>query len=376
MPYFKYLLLISFIALSLARAQLELVRVATNLANPRGVVILSDYELFVVEAGYGDITQASGRISHFIDLNKDGDFDDPNEIMPILKDVPSYNGLTMFGTGHDEVGGLSDLLLVDGKLIFSKDNPRAAYLADGTSNDIRIQELSFEGRLGKTLLQRDFTLNSLTYDPKSKTFYVVESGNNALSRFKAGEPFDYLATFLPLASGQQAVPAAVTLEPTSGDLLVALFSGQVYNGDAFDSYKPNEAKIVRVNPVTLEQSDELTGLSTVVDLTLSEEGFLFFLELSSGEPLEKLDRDFDLYDPNALPLAGGYPRKTGRLSMYDLKTRVTTVLLEGLDAPTNITYFEGSLYISTGQGTPKRRVSAPDGTVFPIVGELYKVTGF
>lgn len=75
----------------------------------------------------------------------------------------------MFGTGHDEVGGLSDFLLLDGKLILSKDNPRAAYFADGKSNNIRIQELSFESRLGKTLLQRDFTLNSLTYNPKSKT---------------------------------------------------------------------------------------------------------------------------------------------------------------------------------------------------------------
>ncbi len=371
----RILIVVSFLGLGLGQAQLEFVRVATNLANPRGVVVLSDYELYVVEAGHGDVSEGTGRISHFIDLNKDGDFDDPEEMNALLNKIPSYNGLTMFGTGHDEVGGLSDLLLLDEQLIFSKDNPQAAYLADGSNNDIGLQELSLEGRLGRTLLRRDFTLNSFTYDPKSKFFYVVESGNNALSRFKLGEPFEYVAAFLPLVSAQQAVPAGVALEPTSGDLFVALFSGQVYNGDLFESYKENEAKIVRVNPETLEQTDELTDLTTVVDLVATKEGILYFLELSTGEPLARLARDFELSDPNALPLAGGYPRKSGRLSMYDLKTKKTTILLEGLDAPTNLSYFEGSLYISTGQGTPNRLVTAPDGSVFPIVGELYKVTG-
>ncbi len=51
------------------------------------------------------------------------------------------------------------------------------------------------------------------------------------------------------------------------------------------------------------------------------------------------------------------------------------MLATGLDAPTNITYHEGALYVSAGQGTPGRPIIGPQGPT-RITGMLYRITGF
>jgi glucose/arabinose dehydrogenase len=98
----------------------EITRIATE--NPRGVAVMPDGRLVVVEAGNGidteDRTLETGRVSFFEDLNGDGDYDDPGEIQPIFTQIPSYNTLTVFGTGHDEVGGTGDVVLLDDGRMF------------------------------------------------------------------------------------------------------------------------------------------------------------------------------------------------------------------------------------------------------------------
>lgn len=48
----------------------------------------------------------------------------------------------------------------------------------------------------------------------------------------------------------------------------------------------------------------------------------------------------------------------------------------GLDAPTNITLADdGSLYVSTGRGTPARPIPGPDRPT-AIVGQVLRITGF
>ncbi|MCA9839235.1 MAG: hypothetical protein KC422_20150 [Trueperaceae bacterium] len=371
----KLLLAICLALLGFAQAQVKLERLATGLLNPRGVVVLSPDELIVVEAGSGNQARQDGKISRFSDHNQDGDFDDAGERKVLLESLPSYNGLYTFGTGHDEVGGASDIIWANNQLYFTFDNPKTSYLADGLENDIRVQALSLDGKLGKTLVRRSVTLNSLSYNPENQTFYVVESGSNSLLKAKAGETFEYLTLFLPLAHGQQAVPAAVALDPTNGDVLVALFSGQVFNGSDFDSYFPGDSKVVRIDAVTGEQRDEITGLTTAVDLVLDEQGNIFVLELTSGEPLEKLEADFPLYDLQVLPLPGGYPRQSGRLSLYKKGEKEPVVLLENLDAPSNLSYAQGAIYISTGQGTPGRYVMTEAAETFQIEGEILRLTG-
>ena len=94
---------------------------------------MPDGRLLVVEAGTGkevtDPLLASGRVSLLDNLNGDGDFDDENERVEVVSRLPSYNGLTMFGTGSDEVGGAGDIVLIeDGSVFFTKDDPRVGYL--------------------------------------------------------------------------------------------------------------------------------------------------------------------------------------------------------------------------------------------------------
>lgn len=358
-----------------AEAQISLERLATGLLNPRGVVVLSPHDLIVVEAGSGDVTKADGRISRFLDVNRDGDFDDEGERIILRGNLPSYNGLYAFGTGHDEVGGAGDALQVNDGLVFTMDTPRAGYLADGSESDIYIQELALDGEQGEVLLKRGVTLNSLSYDPNSHMFYVVESGNNSVTQFRKGEAFSYLTSFLPLEHGQQAVPAGITLEPSTGDVLVALFSGQVYDGNSFYSYQPGDSKVVRVTTATGEQRDEITGLTTAVDVAVDEAGTIFVLEFTHGQALEKLSANFLVADPDSPPLPGGYPRQRGRLTMFP-KGGEAVLLLEHVDAPTNLTYAHNALYISTGQGTPGRPVLTPEGNMMVITGELYRVTNW
>jgi hypothetical protein len=80
-----------------------------------------------------------------------------------------------------------------------------------------------------------------------------------------------------------------------------------------------------------------------------------------------MDTSFDLYDPDAPPDAGGYARFSGRVTMYPAGDKQPIILAEDLDAPTNITYHDGNLYVSIGQGTPHRAIW--------VNGELRQITG-
>jgi hypothetical protein len=51
------------------------------------------------------------------------------------------------------------------------------------------------------------------------------------------------------------------------------------------------------------------------------------------------------------------------------------ILADNLDTPTNITYHDGLLYVSSGLGTPQRLVWTPDG-IQPIEGRIYVISGF
>lgn len=356
-------------------------RIATGLENPRGVAVMSDGRLLVVEAGNGidtpDVTLETGRVSVFEDLNQDGDFDDIDEIMPLFSQIPSYNTLTAFGTGQDEVGGAGDIVLLDdGRVFFTRDDPSAGYVPDGSTRGINVVEVSPDFRLEGTLVFRDATLNSLAFDRRTETFYVAESGANRLIAVTMDGTVRVVADFARLAQGQQAVPAGVALDPATGDVLVALFSGQI--GDYFGSvlsFMPGAAKIVRVDPSTGVQVDAITDLTTAVDVAADEAGNIFVVELTSVWPQARMSRDFDLFDPDAAPDPGGYPRFAGSVTMYPSGGGEPVPLAEGLDSPSNITHAAGTLYISTGQGTPGRPIIGPEGPT-RIVGEIYRITGF
>lgn len=368
---------VALVALGLvgvAAAGPTVTRVATGLENPRGIAVMPDGRLLVIEAGTGtgyesiDPFDDTGKLSILEDLNGDGDYDDEGEITRIFSHLPNYNSLTTFGTGRDEVGGAGDIVLLeDGRAFFTLDEP---------FEEIAIVEVSAEGRNVGNLMRGLGTLNAIVYDAEAEVLYVVESGLNRLSAVTLEGEMRVITSFPPLAHGQQAVPAGIALDRRTGEVLVALFSGQLfdYYGETI-SFMPGDAKVVRVDPASGGQTDEIVGLTTAVDVAIDEAGNVFVVEMTTRWPTAMMPRRFPLHDPDAPPDAGGYARFTGRVTMYPADGGEPVVLADGLDCPTNITYAEGALYVSTGQGTPGRPIIGPDG-VTRIVGEIYRITDY
>lgn len=341
-------------------------RVATGLQNPRGIAVLPDGRLIVAEAGRGKNDEPDGRISLFQDLNADGDYDDPGEITPIQSGLPSYNILYQFQPARDEVMGLGDVLLLeDGRVLFTLDDNFEA---------ITLQQLNPDLSQAAPLLTRSGTMNALAYSPQTERLYVAESTANIISTITLDGVITPFVSFPLLENGQQAVPAGLTIDPTTGDVLVALFSGQIwdYYGTIL-SFMVGDAKIIRVDPHTGETSDMITGLTTAIDIAADENGNIFVAEMSTRWPTPTLHHTFDVHNPNAPPDDGGYARFSGRISLYPADGGPPIILMDDVDAPTNLTYHAGALYVSVGQGTPGRPIWGREGRT-RITGEIYKIT--
>jgi sugar lactone lactonase YvrE len=371
---------------SLAQAQdtqaPQVERIATGLQNPRGVAVLPDGRLLVAQAGMGiesrNPSERTGSLNIFEDRNGDGDYDDAGEITPILTQIASYNSLTRFSTSHDEVNGIVDLVLMDdGRIFYTKDDPSAEVTDLGDlRGDSGVFWVSLDGQEGERLISRPATTNALAYDPAREVFYLAESGIDRVSTYSLnGERLSEVQLSL-LAHDQHPVPAGLALDPDTGDVLVALFSGFVndYYGTVL-AFMPGDAKIIRLNPETGEFRDEITNLTAAVDVAIDEFGNIYVVELTIVWSSELVPIDFPLFDPNAPPDAGGYARYTGRVTMYPADGGEPVVLASQLDEPTNVTYHDGALYISTGQGTPGRRIFTPFGEA-RITGEIYRITNF
>lgn len=359
-------------------------RLATGLWNPRGVAVLPDGRLVVVQAGTGyqeerrreDMT---GSISLFEDVNGDGDYDE-GEITPILSQQPSYNSLSRFESGHDEVNGVGDIVLLNGdQLFYTKDDPLAESNGRGEyRSDTGVFGITLAGEALPQVLKRYGTVNALAYDPTRAVFYVADSGVNAIIMVNlAGEILREIP--LPLLEReQQAVPAGIAFDPSTGDVLVALFSGGRWLEDysAKIAFFQGGSQILRLDPDSDFMETVITGLTTAVDVAVDEQGNIFVAEMTIYSPTSKLETDFDLFNPQAQPLAGGYERFSGRVSLYPATGDEPMVLVEGLDAPTNLTYHAGALYVSVGQGTPNRPILDGEGGLTQITGEIYRITGF
>jgi hypothetical protein len=344
-------------------------RIATGLQNPRGIAVLPDGRLLVGEAGTGftsdNPAEYTGRLSLFTDQNNDGDYDDPGEITPVLEHLPTYNIMTQFNPGRDEVLGVGDVLALDDGRVF--------FTLDDHFEKISIATLNTSLQRHNDLVVGRGSMNSIAYDSHAGSIYVAESSNDTVSVVSLDGTVRALVRFGLLAHKQQSVPAGVAVDPRNGDVLVALFSGQLwdYYGSIL-SYMPGDAKIVRVNPASGTRSDVITGLTTAVDVAVDDAGNIYVVEMATEWPTPLLTRAFDLYDPNAPPDAGGYPRFSGRVTQYSNDGRLRSILADNLDAPTNVTYDHGALYISAGQGTPGRPIWVR-GAATRIAGEIYRI---
>lgn len=348
----------------------QISRIATNLQNPRGIAVLADGRLLVVQAGTGFVSDNpadnTGKLSLLDDLNSDGDYDDEGEVTDVITQLPGYNALYQSNPGRDEVVGAGDVVVLDDGRIF--------FTLDDNFETLAVVDVSpsFE-RMGN-LVERQSSLNSIAYDAERETLYVAESSSNMLSVVTLDGRVEMVTAFGLLAHNQQAVPSGIALDPLTGDVLVTLFSGQLwdYYGSIL-SFMPGDAKVVRVNPATGAVTDEITGLTTPVDIAVDEIGNLYVVELTTQWATPTLSHEFDLYAADAPPDAGGYARFSGRVTMFPFDGGEPVILADNLDEPTNITYHSGELYISVGQGTPQRAIWGNDGLTY-IVGEIYKIT--
>ena len=307
-------------------------------------------------------------MTKFIDRNGDGDFDDEDEVDRWFSHLPTYNAQNFTNSIRDEVGGPSDLILhPDGRLFLS---------VDGGFDQQALFEISSEGRVGRTLLDRS-NMNSIAFDLHQEHIYVVESFFNKLTEVTLDGDFREIVAFPLLDSGQQAVPAGLSVDPQTGEVLVALFSGAIVDEESGEIilFAPGEAKVVRVNPETGDFTDEITGLTTAVDVAVDPVGNIFVVEMTSAF-VEPFPSKIDFFDPQAPPLHGGYQRFSGRVTLYPADGDPPRTLADGLDTPTNITIGPGStLYVSTGQGTPGRPIPGPNGPT-RIVGEIIRITNY
>jgi hypothetical protein len=355
-----------------APARVEVEVILTGLENPRGVGIDAEGGLLVAEAGSGndavDVRLRTGKLTRYADRNGDGDFADPEEVEPWFNHLASYNAMNVYATGRDEVSGPSDVAIHrDGRVFLS---------VDGGFDEFSLLEISTQGSMGRNLSGRS-NMTGIGVAPDGRSIFVTESTLNQLIEITLdGADRRDVAALGVLAGGQQSVPAGLAIDPRNGDILVALFSGVAQGSDgSFVPFAPGDAKVVRVDPRTGLITDEITGLTTAVDVAIDDRGNVFVVEMATGHA-ELFAGKVDLLDPDAAARHGGYLRFSGKVTLYPADGGSPQILVDGLDSPTNITVAsDGALYVSTGQGTPGRPIPGPDGET-TIVGEVVRITGY
>jgi hypothetical protein len=339
--------------------ELPRVRVAGDLANPRGIQRLPDGSLLVATAGTGDPANPNtGALLHLIDRNSDGDYDDEGERTTLLGGQPSKNLLDL--VRRDEVFGMAGMAEGEGEVLVS-----LAFFG-GPSTIMSVKNL--------TVSKWNVThanVNDLTFDPQRKGWYGVASTSDEVVRLRENAGSERVVKIPALASGQDPVPANLVHDPVSGDLLVTLFSGSPEGEEGGEGIEivPRSARIVRVTPETHAVAAAVTELTVPTDLEATPDGKIYVLEFCDAflDPVKTRE------DMARGPSHGGFRRFSGRLLQIDRKTGEVLVLARGLDAPTNLALAGNALYIAEGMGTPGRQIPGPDGAPRTLTGFIERI---
>ncbi len=170
------------------RRPLARVRVASDLANPRGIHVFADGSLLVAVAGTGDPSDANtGALLHLRDTNQDGDFDDAGERATLLDKQPSNNILEI--VRRDEVFGMAGIAEGKGTIL------AALAFFGGPSTIFRI-----DGERVAKWGSTHGNVNDLAYDPKRGQWVGVASTTDEVLRLLEGGRAERIVKTPPLAS--------------------------------------------------------------------------------------------------------------------------------------------------------------------------------
>ncbi len=326
-------------------------RVATGLANPRGMLVRED-GLLVSLAGDGDPSKGdSGALLLLRDRNGDGHFED--EQMVFLDRQPSRNVLDV--VRRDEVFGMAGIAEGGGRTLASLaffGGPSTIWTVEGT------QVVEWSRVFGN--------INDLAYDPTRDVWFAVSSSSDEVVRLQPERGSVRIKKIPSLAGGQDPVPGYLRHDPVTGDLLVSLFSGSTHGEEGGTGLElvAGAGGIVRLDPDDGSLRWLVTGLTAPTDLEVGPDGRLYVLEFC---------RRFE--DPVGHREAlwartghGGFRRFSGRLLAIDRGTGTVDIVAEGLDGPTNLAIDGSTLYVAQGMGTPGRPIPGPDGRPVPLTG--------
>jgi hypothetical protein len=335
--------------------------VATGLTNPRGMLWLADGSLLVAEAGVGDPNDPNtGRVSRLVDRSRDGDFEDPGERQLVTDRQPSVNILRRLAVNRDEVFGLADIEAGDGMIL--------ATVADPTTGSVLLR---LDQSPPQVFARTKDNANSITWHPKLRHWYAVQSFANTVIEIRSDGSTRDVATITTLEGGQHSVPAALLVDPSSSELLVALFSGQL-GGDTAGSgvdFVKNSGKVVRVDPTSGRVQSVVEHLNAPTDIALA------------GNTLYVLEFCRDFRDPvrtvgeaTASVRHAGFERYSGRVLRVALDTGTVTVIAKDLDLPTHLRVArDGRILVTEGMGTPGRVIPGPRGPT-RLEGRLVELT--
>jgi hypothetical protein len=340
--------------------ELKRVRVATGLQNPRGMFRYPDGSMLVSVAGTGDPANPNtGALLHLIDKDGDGDYDDDGERVALLEGQPSKNLLDI--VRRDEVFGMAGMDdAADGSVLVG-----LAFFG-GPSNILRVAD-------GKVTpwTTTHLNINDIAYDPQRKAWFGVASTTDEIVQLNENAGTSRVLKFPPLASGQDPVPAYLTHDPLTGDMLVTLFSGSPEGEEGGEGVEIvlRAAQLVRVNPDKRVVTPVVTELTVPTDLEVTADGLLYVLEFCDSfvEPVKTRE------DMAKGPSHGGFRRWTGRLLKIDRGKGEVTVIATGLDEPTNLLLSGNALYIAQGMGTPGRPIPGRDGQPTQLTGFIERI---
>jgi hypothetical protein len=332
-----------------AVAPLPRARVAAGLLNPRGMFVLPSGDMLLSEAGSGmpDDLQ-SGRLERLHDANGDGDFLDADESKVLLDHQPSKNILDI--VRRDEVFGMAGMASGEGHVLVAL----AFFGGPTTVFQIAGDEVTSWG-------QTHTNLNDLTYDPERKQWFAVASTTDEVVRMQAGGGVERVVKVPPLENGQDPVPAYLRHDPITHEILVTLFTGSPEGEEGGNGTElvPRAGGIIAVDPEHKSFRWLVRGLTVPTDLEVGSDGSIYVLEFCASF-LDPVRSQADLFKA---PSHGGFERFSGRLLRIERPSGVTTVIAQGLDAPTNLVMGEHALYVAEGMGTPGREIPSPTGTV-------------